>query len=563
MITLDDGFSQKEKKIVEKNALKKQKTLSQMFTVNTKKSSKIKDGQPAKINAVFPPRKPADKDGLAVVGAGNNEKERVVEMVCSRDDSEKKSELPLAKSCFDLDIRFPLPSPKPVAAPEPLKRHYGDILMVTEFIHFYGNFLCRDEDLQYCPDDLVSGLMNDGPKSDVFVRILSGLLRVLLQDLRQQESSKEFADIGVDLTDMNMCDSTVGELTKMYLKRCCNYEGIEKDGLKQRNLSGNILLELERKDVVNLSAVQKLEILIYMLEQILTSEKFCSHCQDLEETRRMSWRKKLQLEGEIRHLLQEQKQLDDAKPDQKEIDTFLEKNSGDDGDKATGKEEKSPLPESFNADEEIKDNLSSNELGMKEKDRESCASTKRQEMAAKSKAEKEKLDQMRYLSEELFKRRQKIERLKETINQTRDCRRVEALGSDRNHSRYWLLQSHPEILFVEKTVGPDATAAMSCPEEVVAEKEGVINEEGGKTPSASEESWHYYGTASEVDQLILRLKFHDENENALMQKIKIHAKKLRLMKRKTSLSEECPSSSGENANESSVGELGKLKKVRT
>ena len=38
----------------------------------------------------------------------------------------------------------------------------------------------------------------------------------------------------------------------------------------------------------------------------------------------------------------------------------------------------------------------------------------------------------------------------EKINGVRECRRVESLGSDRNHSRYWLLHSHPEALFVEK-----------------------------------------------------------------------------------------------------------------
>jgi hypothetical protein len=45
----------------------------------------------------------------------------------------------------------------------------------------------------------------------------------------------------------------------------------------------------------------------------------------------------------------------------------------------------------------------------------------------------------------------------------RDCRRLESLGSDRNHSRYWLFQSHPEALFVEKMASPDIKTT-ECPD---------------------------------------------------------------------------------------------------
>ena len=37
------------------------------------------------------------------------------------------------------------------AVPEQLRRYYGDILMITEFIHFYGNFLSHDGDLKCSP----------------------------------------------------------------------------------------------------------------------------------------------------------------------------------------------------------------------------------------------------------------------------------------------------------------------------------------------------------------------------------------------------------------------------
>ena len=93
---------------------------------------------------VFIVRIPSDKDNL-VAGDVNYEKEGFVPQ-----DIALPSQ-PLAKSGFDLDVRFPLPSPKPVEVPEPLRQHYGNVLMVTEFVHFFGNFLYQDGDLKYSP----------------------------------------------------------------------------------------------------------------------------------------------------------------------------------------------------------------------------------------------------------------------------------------------------------------------------------------------------------------------------------------------------------------------------
>ena len=44
-----------------------------------------------------------------------------------------------------------LPSPKSVSVPEELRRCYADVLMMTEFIHFYGSFLSSDGDLKCSP----------------------------------------------------------------------------------------------------------------------------------------------------------------------------------------------------------------------------------------------------------------------------------------------------------------------------------------------------------------------------------------------------------------------------
>jgi hypothetical protein len=51
-------------------------------------------------------------------------------------------------------VRLPLPSPKAAIVPEQLRRYYGDILMITEFIHLYGKFLSQDTELKCSPGTL-------------------------------------------------------------------------------------------------------------------------------------------------------------------------------------------------------------------------------------------------------------------------------------------------------------------------------------------------------------------------------------------------------------------------
>ncbi|CAB4004178.1 Hypothetical predicted protein, partial [Paramuricea clavata] len=410
VVMLDDDFSEKEKKIVKNNALKKQKTLSQMFKFNTSKSS-------SKIKTNVPRKQPNKENKLGVLDEKTGtERESVVETVGLKKELGK--ELPSLKTGFE-PVRLPLPSPKAVSAvPEQLRRYYGDILMITEFIHFYGNFLSQDGDLKCSPDDLVSGLMNEGPKNEIFVRILIGFLQVLLKDLLRQDSSKEFSDLGVGLLDMRVSESTVGELTRLYLQHCQNGDHSTKKTnkvLTRRKLSWN-LMELNKKDIVNLTAVQKLELLTYLLDQIFISEVFYSHQQELEENRRQTWVKKIDVDTEIRELIQEQKKLEEAKNPQKEIDKFLEKCDGTNGEKAVdkGPTDSEQARDGMSGTENIaqEKNMESTENNIKKDDTTSSNLTTRQELAAKSKIEKEKFDEMRRLDEKLYQKKQKVERFK-------------------------------------------------------------------------------------------------------------------------------------------------------
>ncbi|CAB3991577.1 tyrosine- kinase BAZ1B-like, partial [Paramuricea clavata] len=140
----------------------------------------------------------------------------------------------------------------------------------------------------------------------------------------------------------------------------------------------------------------------------------------------------------------------------------------------------------------------------------------------------------------------------EMINQVRDCRRLESLGSDRNHSRYWLFQSHPEALFVEKIASPDIKAT-ECPDIGDVENENL--KDGKIDPLSSKESWFYYNTKAEIDRLISSLNVQDENESALKQKLKglkKQTKKLHFEKRQTDSSKAC-------SEEDSIDHLGILK----
>lgn len=45
------------------------------------------------------------------------------------------------------------PSLKPVNVPEELRKEYGDLLMITEFVYFYGKFLSQDRDIVHTPGE--------------------------------------------------------------------------------------------------------------------------------------------------------------------------------------------------------------------------------------------------------------------------------------------------------------------------------------------------------------------------------------------------------------------------
>ena len=554
LVMLDNDV--KENKIVKKNALKKQKTLSQMFKANTLKSSnKLPEDQQSKTNVVSPlAREQPEERNVVIAINEKKESKGCVEKASSINDFEETIELPSLKAILEI-ARLPLPSPKPASVPVELRRYYGDVLMITEFVFHYGDFLRQDKELRCRPDELVSGLMMGGSKSEIFISILIGFLQVLLKDLRRKDSSIEFADLGVDLIDMTLSASTVSEVTRLYLQSChhdSQHSSTKKrkELLTTRKLNQTILMDLNCKDIVDLDTAEKLEVLSHLLEQVLISESFNSHHQELEENRRLAWIKKTDLETEIKELSLEQKKLDEEKKAQTEIDVFLEKCSEDEKREMAVDKEQSECEQQHG--DEKKNTLLGNKLessGNDEKKDENVRDsnlTKRQEMAAKSKVEKEKFEEMRRFGEQVYQKRQKIERCKETINQVRECRRLESLGSDRHHSRYWLLQSNPETLFVEKIASPEMNA-MNSPEALAAVKENLKD---GERETLSDSSWFYYNTNGEIDRLISSLCFTDENENALKQKLKMlrkHTKKLHFQKRSTELEQTKFASEEENA----------------
>ena len=49
------------------------------------------------------------------------------------------------------NVHLSLPSPKVVVVPEQLRGYYGDILMITEFVHVYWDFLGLEKDGKFRP----------------------------------------------------------------------------------------------------------------------------------------------------------------------------------------------------------------------------------------------------------------------------------------------------------------------------------------------------------------------------------------------------------------------------
>ncbi|XP_046860069.1 uncharacterized protein LOC124453317 isoform X2 [Xenia sp. Carnegie-2017] len=145
--------NEKELKIIKKNASKGQQTLSQMFKNSSLNDADIK-------------REVGKVRSKTVTYSNQGER--------ARNGNRKPLVTTFSKSHFAAKVSLS-PSLKPVNVPEELRKEYGDLLMITEFVYFYGKFLSQDRDIVHSRP--VGLRFDERAKQDLrgcFVRFSSG-----------------------------------------------------------------------------------------------------------------------------------------------------------------------------------------------------------------------------------------------------------------------------------------------------------------------------------------------------------------------------------------------------
>ncbi|XP_060064510.1 tyrosine-protein kinase BAZ1B-like [Ylistrum balloti] len=350
----------------------------------------------------------------------------------------------------------PLPAPKLVPTPDGFPNEmFGDVALVAEFISCYSGLLMPDENYPIRTDALMKAL-SSGNEGFTY---LSRALVVLLQTLLQDEIAEDYQEIRVPLSDIPVNPCTASELTRLCLRRQDDNDNAYEDE-EDVEVSDALLQLLESQELYQLDLAQKIQILKGLCQRIMGTYSVQDYMEEKQTEASKLWRKRLAvLKVKNTELKKEKEQSKKEKAEQAQkepernktkedkssnsltISHFYGQTSADQSDSS-----KPATPEPISADStEDGDDLAS-------------VVKRRRINAAKAAAEKEQRQyetrkQREKEYEEYRKQKQREDFEKEFVNGitlAKSVLRHTPVGTDRNHSRYWVFSGVTPGLFIEK-----------------------------------------------------------------------------------------------------------------
>lgn len=166
-------------------------------------------------------------------------------------------------------------------------RAYADLLMVEEFVYCFGHVLDIDPETDF-PSlaDLQSALLNESTHDDALVSACESLLTAALQDPGVAIKTK----LGVSLENIELNDANISEMLRLFI--------IDRNDGTDNELS-SLMTE---KPIHSLSPVQKAEVLAFLVNELLCSEKIYNEMDNCLEHMSNLRRDKWNMEGRIRKL---------------------------------------------------------------------------------------------------------------------------------------------------------------------------------------------------------------------------------------------------------------------
>ncbi|XP_068214431.1 tyrosine-protein kinase BAZ1B-like isoform X1 [Palaemon carinicauda] len=341
----------------------------------------------------------------------------------------------------------PLPAPKLVPTPEEIPNSlFGEITMIIEFIECYREIVLTDKKNSISSQHLIQAL-SAGKEGFKFIsEIMVLLLHIIIDDERIGDNK----ELGVKLSEL-----AVHYQTAMELARLCLSKGGSSDTASQHSddheyeeeceLSEGLLKKLDTHELYELQAEEIIEVLRALCHRAMASYTCLEYFEDIDEKAAALHKQYLQIkkENNKQELLKKKEKREEL------LKKKMEKNVPSPK-KTPGrpKKQSNTLENFIKKDEPAKE-------AAEEESPDIISVVKRKRMTAEE-LQKEKEEQSKELREKQRKeeeemRKQQIILAWEKINLQKEAlARLQPLGVDRNHDRYWLFNCTTPGLYVEK-----------------------------------------------------------------------------------------------------------------
>uniref|UniRef100_A0A8C5GQ92 Tyrosine-protein kinase BAZ1B n=1 Tax=Gouania willdenowi TaxID=441366 RepID=A0A8C5GQ92_GOUWI len=331
-----------------------------------------------------------------------------------------------------------LPTFKLVDMPEGLPNTlFGSVAMVVDFLHCFAGLLMPDDQYPITALALMEALAGEGSGFLYLNRVLVVLLQTLLQD----ELAEGYSELDMPLSEIPLTMHSASELARLCLRPCDTHGEESGKGSEDSGPVGSFddvvtiefLEKLETVEVFELSAEEKVTLLVALCHRILMTYSVEDHVDAKHQRAAELWKERLAMLKEVNDRKRAEKKMrkEMESKDEKKKDVSTKKESK----KETAKVEPEPEPEDMISS--VKSRRLMSMQAKKEKEEQDRLNKERME----KEAEEERARRQKVAAEKAFH---------EGIAKAKLVMRRAPLGTDRNHNRYWLFSDVVPGLYIEK-----------------------------------------------------------------------------------------------------------------
>ncbi|XP_069983376.1 tyrosine-protein kinase BAZ1B isoform X3 [Penaeus vannamei] len=340
----------------------------------------------------------------------------------------------------------PLPQPKLVSTPEEIPNSlFGDVAMIVEFIDCYREILVPEKKMSITCSKLLQALSAGTKGYKIIAEVISLLLHVILDDERFGERK----ELGVKIKDLTIHYQTAIELARLCLRKKETSDAVSQHsdddmGEEQNELSDGLLEKLESCELYELQSEDIIMVLKALCHHAMASYAAIEHVEEVEEKVYSLYKERAQIKKQtLKEEMEKKKQKKEERIKKKTDKTSLGKKSPG-RPKGYSPRKKAVTLDSFYGKKEEEEE-SGPDIISRVKNRRLTAEESRKERELLKQQEREQL-----LKEEEERKREMVVLEYEKVLNQKDCLiRLQPLGVDRNHDRYWIFKSMPG-LFIEK-----------------------------------------------------------------------------------------------------------------